>query len=807
MQFRVFLFLLFAVNAFASPFDDRGSNQPAPSARLFNDRWPANWIVHPNAPKNEYGVYLFRKHLDLLQLPDHFVVHVTGDARYRLFVNGHSVSFGPQRSDTTLWRYDTVDLRPWLKVGDNVLGAEVQSYGEDEPYAIMTLRTGFLLQGDTLAEEKVDTNETWKVFRDESHRPLPLDRARLKTFIVVGPGDRLNGPRHPWGWTNADFDDSAWPTARVLGHGQPEGWGTDVSWWLAPRSIPAMEETPLRLGRVRRASGVQPAADFLAGNAPFSVPPHTKATVLLDQGFETSAFPQLTVSGGNGGRVMLTYAEALVDQAGHKGNRDEIENREILGLTDEFHPDGGLHRLFAPLDFRTYRYLQLDVQTGDEPLVVEDLYGMFTGYPFKENASFASDDPELSRIWTVGWRTARLCAFETYVDCPYYEQLQYIGDTRIQSLISLYVSGDDRLMRNAIELFDRSRIPEGLTQSRYPSISPQLINTFSLFWIDMIHDYWMYRGDDGFIQARLVGMNDVLGWFERKIDPQTGLLGPLPYWTFVDWTKEWSWSEARGIGGTPDGAKEGGSAIVSLQFAGTLRRAAEISRAFGKAERATHYDRLAASLCAAVKQRCWDEDRRLFADTPEKKEFSQHVNVFAVLAGAVEGDAARELIGRVAHDSSLIQCSTYFRFYLLRAMKQAELGDEYLSMLGPWREMLSRGLTTFAEQPDPTRSDCHAWSASPVYDLLATVCGIESASPGFATVRIEPHLGKLKHAEGKVMHPKGEILVSLARRGDGLQAKVTLPSGVTGSFIWKGTSTPLKAGEQTLQLPRSADVR
>ncbi|MEO6993117.1 MAG: alpha-L-rhamnosidase C-terminal domain-containing protein [Lacunisphaera sp.] len=801
MQLRVLLFLLSAVTAFASPLAEQGSGQPAPSARLLNDRWPASWIVLPNAPKNEYGVYLFRKHLDLAQLPEHFVVHVTGDARYRLFVNGHSVSFGPQRSDTTLWRYDTVDLRPWLKAGNNVLAAEVQSYGEDEPYAIMTLRTGFLLQGDTSAEEKVDTDGTWKVARDDSHRPLPLDQARLKTFIVVGPGDRLNGPQHPWGWTTTDFDDSSWVAARVLGHGQPEGWGTDVSWWLAPRSIPAMEETPQRLSRVRRSAGVQPSADFLAGKAPLTVPPHTKATVLLDQGFETSAFPQLTVSGGNASRVTLTYAEALFDPAGHKGNRDDIENREILGVTDEFRPDGGAHRHFAPFDFRTYRYLQLDIETDDEPLVVEDLYGMFTGYPFKENASFTSDDPELARIWTVGWRTARLCAFETYVDCPYYEQLQYVGDTRIQCLISLYVSGDDRLMRNAIELFDRSRIPEGLTQSRYPSISPQLINTFSLFWVDMVHDYWMFRQDDAFIRARLVGMNDVLGWFERRIDAKTGLLGPLPYWTFVDWTKEWGWSEERGIGGMPAGATEGGSAIVSLQLAGTLQRAAEIARAFGQTDHATHYEKLAAGLRAAVNQRCWDEKRHLFADTPEKKEFSQHVNVLAVLSGAVEGDAARELIGRVAHDSSLIQCSTYFRFYLLRAMKQAGLGDEYLAMLGPWRDMLSRGLTTFAEQPDPTRSDCHAWSASPVYDLLATVCGVESASRGFATVRIEPHLGKLKHAEGKVMHPKGAILVSLQREGDGLQAKVTLPSEVTGTFVWKGKSTPLKSGEQQLQLP------
>jgi len=796
-----FAFLFLAVGALAGQPSLSTQDLETPSARLMQDRWPAYWIMHPQGPRNEYGVYLFRKQFDLAQKPGRFLVHVTGDARYRLFVNGRSVSFGPQRSDTSLWRYDSVDLAPFLVTGKNLIAAQVWSYGEDAPYAIMTLRTGFLMQGDTDAEKIVDTDASWKVTRDEAYRPFPHDRAQLRTFIVVGPGDRVEGSLHPWGWETADFDDHNWVSARSLGHGMPEGWGTDVSWWLAPRTIPFMEETPTRFDRVRRANGVQPAPDFIAGKAPFTVPARSKASVLLDQGFETNAFPQLTVSGGNGGRAVLTYAEALFDHAGQKGNRDEIDQREIKGVRDEFRPDGASHRQFASLDFRTYRYVQLEIETGDEPLVVEDVHGVFTGYPFRENARFSSDDPKLSQIWTVGWRTARLCAFETYVDCPYYEQLQYVGDTRIQSLISLYVSGDGRLMRNAIELFDRSRIPEGLTQSRYPSISPQLINTFSLFWIDMIHDYWMHREDNAFIRARLVGMDAVIAWFERKIDPKTGLLGPLPYWTFVDWTKEWNWSDELGIGGSPDGAKQGGSAIVTLQLASTLRRAAELSRAFGDEDRAGHYEKLAAGLRAAVKRLCWDEKRRLFADTPEKRFFSQHANVMAVLSGTIEGDASRELIERVAHDASLIQCSTYFRFYLLRAMKQAGLGDEYLTMLAPWEGMLARGLTTFAEQPDPTRSDCHAWSASPVYELLATVCGVEPALPGFATVRIEPHLGPLQHVEGKVMHPKGEILVALARQPGGLQAKVSLPAKVTGTFIWKGKSTPLVPGEQSLSLP------
>lgn len=802
MRSLTVLTVLLLANVAAAASENSGSGLPAPSPRLLTGLWSAQWITHPAAPKSDYGVYLFRKSLDLAHRPERFVVHVTADARYRLFVNGRSVSFGPQRSDAMIWRYDSIDLAPWLHEGTNVLAAQMWSYGEEAPYAIMSRRTGFLLQGDTAAEHAVDSDESWKVFRDEAYQPIPPDRARLRTYIVVGPGARVEGAKHPWGWETADFDDRSWSAPRLLGKGIPHGWGTDVSWWLAPRTIPLMEETPVRLAHVRRASGIQPAPGFVEGEAPLMVPARTLATVLLDQGYETSAFPQLTVSGGKGGRVTLSYAEGLFDQNGQKGNRDEIEHRELVGTSDEFHPDGGAHRRFAPLDFRTYRYLQMEIETGDEPLVVEDLHGVFTGYPFQERGSFASDDPALTRIWNVGWRTARLCAFETYVDCPYYEQLQYVGDTRIQSLISLYVAGDDRLMRNAIELYDRSRIADGLTQSRYPSASPQIINTFSLFWIDMVHDYWMHRADDPFLRARLPGLETVLGWFERRIDAKTGLLGPLPYWTFVDWTDEWPWNEALGFGGTPEGAHEGGSSIVSLQLAGTLQRAAEICRAFGRADLAVCYEQQAAGLRAAVVRLCWDEKRRLFADAPTKRVFSQHANVMAVLSGAIEGEAARDLMQRVAADKSLIQCSTYFRFYLLRAMKQVGLGDEYLAKLGPWRDMLAQGLTTFAEKPDPTRSDCHAWSASPVYELLATVCGIEPASPGFATVRIEPHLGHLKRAEGKVPHPLGDIAVLLERNSDWFLAKSTLPAGLTGTFVWQGKSTTLVSGEQTLHLPR-----
>jgi hypothetical protein len=284
------------------------------------------------------------------------------------------------------------------------------------------------------------------------------------------------------------------------------------------------------------------------------------------------------------------------------------------------------------------------------------------------------------------------------------------------------------------------------------------------------------------------------------------MLGGLPFWSFVDWPDEWAWDTVKGIGGQPDGAVEGGSSIVTLQLACSLDHAAALFDASGRQAAAAHYRTLATNLRAATRQQCWDESRQLFADTPERKTFSQHANVLAVLSGCVARDEARALVTRINTEKGLIQCTQYFRFYLLRAMKAAGLGDEYVSMLQPWHEMLAKRLTTFAERPDPTRSDCHGWSASPNYEFLATVCGIEPATPGFRTVRIEPHLGYLKRVEGTVPHPAGDIRVALRRVGNGVEGEITLPPGLSGDFVWIGRKLALRPGTQSVKIESAASA-
>lgn len=766
---------------------------------LLTSRWAASWIRHAGAPGKNVGVYLFRKTIDLDAAPGRFTVHASADQRYELFVNGQRVAIGPARGDLDHWRFETVDIGPQLHAGKNVLAAIVWNYGSLAPMAQISMETGFLLQGDGQLEAAVNTGGSWKTSVNPAIMPLPIDRKAIKfNYFVGGPGEIVDGAKYPWGWEHPEFDDSQWAAAEAITPGGPRGVrDTPSRWFLVPRPIPLMEDTPERLEKVVRSEGGDMPPDVLRGTAPWTVPAHAKLTALLDRGHLTTAYPEVVTSGGRGASISLTYTEALHDphatgDTGDKGDRNDVTGKVVTGLVDRFLPDGGQGRVFTSLWFRTYRYVEVRVETTDEPLIVTDIRARFSAYPFQLRARFESSDDVLGRIFEVGWRTARLCAHETYMDTPYWEQLQYVGDTRIQALVSLYAGGDDRLVRNAIELFDESRIPDGLTQSRYPGELPQFIPPFSLFWIGMMHDLWWYGGDKAFLAHYLHGAHGVLDWFQARLAP-SGLLGRLEWWNYADWVKSFP-------DGEPPMLADGQSAILTLQFAIALREAADLESAFGSATQAATYRALADKTVAAVAAKCWDQQKGLLADTPGGTTWSQHVNLLGVLADAVPAASRRAVMEKVLGDPSLTQATYYFKFYLFRAMEKAGLADRYLDELGPWRHMLDLGLTTWAETPDPTRSDSHAWSAHPTVNLLTLVAGIEPATPGFGTVRIRPHLGSLSHLHASVPTPKGDVEVAYRRQGSTLDAEVTLPPGVTGTIALTGVPVALHEGKNVLTL-------
>jgi len=779
--------------------------------------WQAAWVTHPIAPLREPLVLHLRKTLMLAAVPSNYIVRVSADNRFILYVNGKRAGDGPARGDLTHWRYERFDLAPLLKPGENLISATVWNWGVYAPIAQFSDRTAFLLESEATGDEGISTGvgkdeaakaSGWMVEVEPGHRALGRDTVTFKEYMAAGPGEEIDAANYDWNWQDAAAGGGAWvPVASpmrdsiyggVNGAHSAETTG-DNPWGLVPDELPHMEYSPTSAGGIVRLDTIgaeqQGLARFPA--APASLPPRVHVHILLDRKTLTTAYPQLTVSGGMGAHIVLTYSEALYDKDLHKGDRDDVGDRKALGLTDSFLPDGGAHRTFEPLWWRTWRYLDLDITTGAAPLTLESLTPQFTAYPFQERASIKADDPDLAKIWEISWRTARLDAHETYMDTPYWEQLQYIGDTRIQALISYAVAGDDRLARQALRAFDASRIPEGITRSRYPSSLPQSIPTFSLLYVDMLHDSWMYRPDpDGFVRGLVPGTRGILDWFANYEQPD-GLLHEVPWWSFIDWVQD---------GQTiPTYDKNGESCMTTLEYLGALNDAADLERAVGDAVLATRYQSRAAHVGTGIYDNCWSASRGLLADTPEQKIFSQQANILGVLYDVIPKDHQQEVLRKLlaiepgTTPDGVLSASYYFRFYLARALDHAGMADEYLDSIGPWRKLLPMHFSTWPEVPGDTRSDSHAWSAHPIYDFLTLVAGIEPASPGFATVRIAPHLGALPSLTATYPHPQGEINVYYERQGSGLNATITLPGSLTGSFKFGVKTWPLKPGTNRIE--------
>jgi alpha-L-rhamnosidase len=771
---------------------------------LVHLEWPASWITCAGAEPRGPGVYHFRKSLSLDAAPARFVIRVSADNRFLLFVNGARVGDGPARGDLDHWRFETFDIAPLLHKGDNILAAAVWNCGALAPAAQMSDQTGFLVQGDTLAESSANTDKSWQAEEEKGQGFLPINPADVPNYYAASPGEVLDAAHYDWGWQTSA---APWAAAITVGTGEPGrypkatpyGSGSGINrWFLVADPLPPMEYSETEMGKIVRVEGMGGVAGL-----PMQIPAHAKVSILFDRGAMTTGYPELVVSQGKGSTVRLTYAEALVDAKGHKGNRNEIEGRHIIGLRDTFLPDGGAGRAWSPLWWRAWRYLQVDVEAGDEAVSIDSLGARYSGYPFKEQGTFEASDPVLAKIFEVGARTARMNAHETYMDCPYWEQLQYIGDTRIQALISYTAFGDDRLAKQALDAYDNSRIADGLSQARYPSALNQIIPTFSLFWVGMLHDFWMYRPDAGALAGWVPHTRSVLGWYSQYVRAD-GLLGRMPWWDFGDWTKDF-------VFGVPPQDEDGGSALLSLYYVAALRDAADLESSLGNAAIAADYRRRADATGDSVQRLCWDDAHALLADTPAHTHYSEQTNTMGVLTDVVPADRQGAVMRAVlAHTPAapvpspgeFSPASVYFRFYVARALDHAGLDDLYLDSLGPWRGMLDIGLSTFAETAEPTRSDDHAWSAHPDFDLLTLVAGIRPGSPGFATVLVAPHPGSLTSIKATLPHPLGDITAHYEKAAGGWAFDVTLPPGLTGTFHFEGRSEALAPGPNHLDFRR-----
>lgn len=179
-------------------------------------KWDAHWIMHPTAQPNDHQMVLFRKCFDLVTKPAKFVVHLSADNHYRLFVNGEYVLRGPARGDISHWFFETVDIAKYLNSGQNTLAVEVVNWGPKRSFTFFSQMTSFILQGDSETESVVNTSGgSWKCIQNKAYTPKIVewmtDRSIIDFGLYVGnPSDSIRADQYPWGWQSPVFDDSEW---------------------------------------------------------------------------------------------------------------------------------------------------------------------------------------------------------------------------------------------------------------------------------------------------------------------------------------------------------------------------------------------------------------------------------------------------------------------------------------------------------------------------------------------------------------------------------------------------------------------
>ena len=649
-------------------------------------------------PAREIVPVFFGLQAVLTAVPEKARILVSGKSQFKLFVNGEAVLFGPLRSIKKKAYYDEIDIAAYLKAGENRIVMQVLSYPEK--------MTDFLMQGPNycygddsgpgimmegvLGETDLADKNNWYVYVDPSMAFNDYEIFLLGSMEVVDGIKKAENPFLQERWDMSGLPHPA--DGDLSGY---DMWGCLHDRIFEKRPLPQL---------YRKACSYRNARVI-------TVAPGQKTEFVLDAGGLTTAYFRIRMKGGKGARLQFMYSESYYkdDENGkqYKDIRDDASGY-IDGIYDEYIASGR-DEIYEPFRFRTFWFVKVTVETADEAITLSVPDYIETAYPLENKYRPVFQDSLKEKLYDTALRTLQLCMHDTYEDCPYYEQLMYAGDSRLEMLFTYECSGDTRLPAYGIELFADSMTEDGLIQSRMPSRSLQIIPVFSLYFVLMLEDYIKETGDTARMAPHIAKAERIIETFLGKRTSE-GLIAPQGYWDFFDWAKEWE-------NGVPNAVRNGASALQNLLFVYTVQSLARILPLYHRKDLADYYLEEATEIQQLIRETCYNAEKGLFREGPRTEEYSQHTQVFAVLTELVKGEDAKGMMEKVLADESLVACSFVQRFYLFRALEKTGLYDRTEKLWGAWEEFLDLHLTTFPETQFAPRSDCHAWSAMPLYEF------------------------------------------------------------------------------------------
>lgn len=784
------------------------------TALLSNWIWVQQWTPKDDA---EAKIVYFRKEFEIEEIQESLKIRITADSRYKLYINGVFVQAGPAKGDLESWFVDEAELVSYVKVGNNVIAVEVLRYPEK-----MSLRNHSLYRtkNPCLYVEDISLPDSpnggflsgkcgWK-WRKADHIFLKGAPFNPEPLHIV---ENVNANKEFHGWKMTGFDDSLWEDAKPYSIFELNKGESPFN--LVPRDIPMQYHEKRHFVDVVcvRECSEQSENDIkmqwkklLDGTGSVEIPANSTQIVEISAGEEVCGYPVLEIKGGCNALIKMVPSECYayerppqqtpfgeMPSQPQKGDRTDFVNGKLHGPEDCYAVAGcgtdDKPEQYEPYWFRTFRYYRIEIKTGEEKICINRLDYISTGYPLEIKTSVSVSDESMEGIWDISQRSLKLCMHETYMDCPFYEQLQYAMDSRSEILYTYAVSGDDRLARRCMDDFRKSQRSDGMINSCAPTVHTNVIPGFSIYYILMVHDHMMYFGDRELVKSHFNCIDGILGFFDSNLT-EKGLVGSIggplvfsKYWSFIDWCSQWNDTI-----GVPLACHMGDGSITmeSLLYLYGLQNAAELAEYIGKADAAKTYRMRAAELTEAIRKVCigvytgdHGKQYRLVQDGPGVELYSTHCQVFAILTGVVTPEEGRKMLEISIGNEKMPQCSVTMRFYLFRALEMTGWYEKADELWNLWRKMVEDKVTTCVENDTDARSDCHAWGSTILHEIPYVYLGVRPASPGFENISIKPQMGHLTWAKGSVITPKGVVEVEWYRDENGeCKLNYHVPEGV-----------------------------
>ena len=681
--------------------------------------WKAKWIWDKENLTEKNVWMCLNKKVVIDEIPASLVADVSADSKYWLYINGETVVFeggvkrGPDKNSSY---YDSVDIAPYLRKGENSICALVWYWDNEKSYSYCgSGQGGFLFEaiGEGIS---IVSDKSWKAKRNPAYVDSPLypPNYRIPEYSIY-----FDARKDMSGWINADYDFSSWKNATEYANGGEGAYGN-----LHPRGIPFLKDFGLK--------DYENSKDY----ENYKVTKLLGEKITVDIPYNAQLTPYLKVIAPAGKKIRITTENTLIGAVSSTYVTKEGEQE------------------FEALGWFNGEHITYKIPRG---VTVVELKYRETGYNTSFSGNFKCDDEFLNSLWQKSLRTLYVTMRDNFMDCPDRERAQWWGDVTNEMIMTMYSLDSNSYLlyqkgaQAMISHVDESKVLQTVVPIKddYFELPMQ-----QLAGIVGFYTYYEYTGDADFVAKVYDAALDYLKLWEMGENNLVVHRGGS--WDWADW-----------------GDKEDMAAIENAWVYYALSTTEKMAHILGRDEDFAFFTERKAAIAKGYKTLWTDEGFR----SDDAKKPDDRANALAVLAGLADKEQYKTITNVLTTTKN---SSPYMEYYVLEALcKMGEYEAAKERIKQRYNGMVTEDYSTlweFWESWQGTKN--HAWSGGPLVIMSKHFAGIRPLETGYEKVEINPQYSLSDSMNCTVPSVKGLITLDYDNTAENCIISLTLPQGM-----------------------------